>query len=48
MAAASQQQYWAIKKKYREVILFFKIGARLAPNSAIPARAFLLDELLGK
>ncbi|KAK9846574.1 hypothetical protein WJX81_006840 [Elliptochloris bilobata] len=24
--SASQQQYWAIKKKYRDVILFFKVG----------------------
>ena len=48
VAAASQQQYWAIKKKYRDVILFFKVGARLEPNSATLAQAFLLGELLGK
>jgi len=29
-AAASQQQYWAIKKKYRDVVLFFKVGGCLA------------------
>lgn len=28
--AASQQQYWAIKKKYRDVVLFFKVGGCLA------------------
>lgn len=27
--AASQQQYWSIKRKYRDVILFFKVGACL-------------------
>ena len=26
MAADSQKQYWEIKQKYRDVILFFKVG----------------------
>ena len=25
-AAASQQQYWSIKQRYRDVLLFFKVG----------------------
>ena len=45
-AAASQQQYWSIKQKYRDVLLFFKVGKFPELFRMVPRCPSLLNRVL--